>query len=169
VVGRKKERHAHDDVPDAFERAVSYVDTVEFLFKRALNKEAFKRFRLALLAATRPFGSKYVRKRVPSANGYFIVKIVLHRPTADSLRVFEVASLWWKSYGGISKPGLFLVHARKSAFSSTATRFTTTEVRRLALKLYSIQIAQAKWDLERGRVAILSTVLWGQRRWRGAG
>lgn len=86
--GRPKERTSVDHVPLGFQKAVSYVDTVVVLLGRRVPPPEFRRVLVGLM---RPFGGRYVRKKVPTANGFFIFKLWLHQPTEAALRFLEDA------------------------------------------------------------------------------
>lgn len=93
--GRPRERSSVEPAPKEFVRAVSYVDTVVVQMIRKVMPDDFRR---ALVRSTRPFGGRYVRKIIPTANGFFILKIWIHQPTAASLELladFE-ATGWLK-------------------------------------------------------------------------
>lgn len=90
-MGRRKNNPRRSLVPVDVLSQKSYIDTVCLVLPRSLPKKDFKQLRLALCHEQRSQRRRYVLKRVPTANGFWIYKITIHQPTVNALNLLELA------------------------------------------------------------------------------
>lgn len=84
-MGRKKKRIRPSLIPDQLLKCSSYIDTVCVILPERMPAEAFRQLRLALCASLRPQNGRYLWRKVPTADGYWIYKLTIHQPTPESI------------------------------------------------------------------------------------
>ena len=90
-MGRRKIIPRRSLVPVDVLHKRSFIDTVCLVLPERLPKESFRNLRVALYKEQRAKKRRYVLRRVPTANGYWIYKIYIHQPTVEALRLLKGA------------------------------------------------------------------------------
>jgi hypothetical protein len=74
-----------DEVPKSFWRSISYIDTVEILLLKRMDREDFDRFWASRFGEQAQYDSRYRFELVPTRGVFYIAKIVLHQPAGAEL------------------------------------------------------------------------------------
>lgn len=92
-MGRRKNNPRRSLVPVDVLNKKSFIDTVCLVLPERLPKNSFRDLRVALYKEQRTKKRRYVLRKVPTANGYWIYKIYVHQPTVDALRLLQDAEV----------------------------------------------------------------------------
>lgn len=81
--GRPLERSIQDDPPSSLRKAVSYIDTIELVLNE--SAESFEKRWWSMWGRNADLNLRYRCKKVKTANGFWISKVVLHQPRSYEL------------------------------------------------------------------------------------
>ena len=90
-MGRNRKISRRSLVPVSVEARASYVDSICVILPERMPKDAFRKLRLSLYAEQRPLKRRYVLRRVPTANDFWIFKLTVHQPTPTSVQILGEA------------------------------------------------------------------------------
>lgn len=90
-MGRRKFNPRRSLVPVEVISNKSFIDTVCLILPERMPKASFQELRRSLCLEQRSRRRRYVLKKVPTANGYWIYKMFIHQPTENVIKLLESA------------------------------------------------------------------------------
>lgn len=90
-MGRRKNNPRRSLVPVEVISNKSFIDTVCLILPERMPKASFQELRRSLCLEQRSHRRRYVLKKTPTANGYWIYKMFIHQPTVNAIELLVLA------------------------------------------------------------------------------